>query len=54
VQTGDSADLQHAVSAAAVSDTFVSDDPRIRKLLSRVPFDSFEVVDLPGFLKRLA
>jgi len=54
VQIGDSADLQHAVSAAAVSETFVSDDPRIRKLLSRIPLDSFEVVDLPGFLKRLA
>jgi hypothetical protein len=54
VQSGDAADLQHAVSAAAVSKTFVSDDARIRRLLSRVPFDSFETTDLPRFLQKLA
>jgi hypothetical protein len=54
VQIGDAADVQHAVSAAAVSETFVSDDARIRKLLSRVPLDSFEATDLPGFLQKLA
>jgi hypothetical protein len=53
VQIGDAADVQHAVSAAAVSETFVSDDARIRKLLSRVPLDSFEATDLPGFLQKL-
>jgi len=50
---GDSADLLHAASAAAVADVFVTDDQRLRQALARVPFDGFEVIDLPGFLARL-
>jgi hypothetical protein len=52
-QRGDLADLHHAASAAAVADTFVTDDQRLLQTLSRVPFEGFEVIDLPGFLARL-
>lgn len=50
---GDLVDLHHAASAAAVADTFVTDDQRLRQALSRVPLEGFEVIDLPGFLTRL-
>jgi hypothetical protein len=46
----DSRDLQHAVSAAAVAQTFVTNDKRLRDSLSRIPIDGFTVIDLQGFL----
>lgn len=51
---GDASDVLHAVSAAAVADTFVTDDKRLATALARVPLDGFEVLDLPVFLQRLA
>ncbi|MGO9266003.1 MAG: hypothetical protein ACLQBA_14180 [Candidatus Binataceae bacterium] len=50
---GDSIDLLHAVSAAAVAETFVTDDAQLRRLLERVPLDNFAVVDLSTFLKTI-
>lgn len=49
----DSFDLCHVPCAAAVADTFVTNDARLRQALSRVPLDGLEVMDLPGFLARL-
>ncbi|HKV54674.1 MAG TPA: hypothetical protein VJN94_08510 [Candidatus Binataceae bacterium] len=49
-----SAALHHAVSAAAVAPTFVTDDADTHQLLARVPVDGFDIVSLPDFLKRLA
>ena len=49
----DSFDLGHVPCAAAVADTFVTNDARLREALSRVPLDGFEVIDLPQFLARL-
>jgi hypothetical protein len=49
----DSIDLLHAVSAAAVADIFVTDDARLRKLLTRVPLENFQVIGLPAFLSSL-
>jgi hypothetical protein len=49
---GDSVDMLHAVSAAAVADTFVTDDAALRRTVARVPLDNFEVLDLPTFLQR--
>jgi hypothetical protein len=49
----DPIDLLHAVSAAAVADTFVTEDKRLRTALARVPLDGFDVLDLPSFLQRL-
>ncbi len=51
---GDSIDLLHAVSAAAVAETFVTDDAQLRRLLERVPLDNFKVIDLPAFLREIA
>lgn len=51
---GDLIDLHHAASAAAVADTFVTDDARLRRALTLVPFEKFEVLDLPQFLRRFA
>jgi hypothetical protein len=50
---GDSTELLHAVSAAAVADTFVTGDQGLRQALARVPIDGFATTDLPGFLTRL-
>jgi hypothetical protein len=44
----------HAVSAAAVADTFVSGDAHLRELLMRTPLDGFGVRSLPDFLAQLA
>jgi hypothetical protein len=52
-QPDGSRNLQHAVSAAAVADAFVTDDARLRTVLSRVPMEGFEVTDLQGFLARV-
>ena len=49
----DSLDLGHVPCAAAVADTFVTNNARLREALSRVPLDGFEVIDLPQFLARL-
>jgi hypothetical protein len=46
-------DLRHVPCAAAVADTFVTDDRNLRQALSRVPLDNFEVIDLPDFLARV-
>jgi hypothetical protein len=46
-------DLRHVPCAAAVADTFVTEDRNLREALSRVPLDNFEVVDLPDFLARV-
>jgi len=47
-------DLGHVPCAAAVADTFVTNNARLREALSRVPLEGFEVIDLPAFLARLA
>ncbi len=46
-------DLFHAVAGAAATDTIVTPDSRLRRLLSRVPLDGLEVLDLPTFLRRV-
>ena len=46
------AGFHHAVSAAAVAETFVTGDPRLRAIVSRIPADGFTVMSLPDFLKR--
>jgi hypothetical protein len=51
---GDSIDMLHTVSAAAVAETFVTDDATLRRLVARVPLEGFEVLDLPGFLQRVS
>jgi hypothetical protein len=45
--------FHHVVAAAAVAETFVTDDKELRALLSRVPMEGFEVTDLQGFLARV-
>ena len=45
--------FHHVVAAAAVAETFVTDDKELRTLLSRVPMEGLEVTDLPGFLGRV-
>ena len=50
---GDSRELLHAVSAAAVAATLVTDDARLRRILARVPLANFEVIDLPTFLLKI-
>lgn len=50
----DSHDFAHVPCAAAVADTFVTNDARVREVLSCVPLDGLEVVDLPEFLARMA
>jgi hypothetical protein len=44
----------HAVSAAAVADTFVTGDAHLRELLMRMPLEGFGVRSLPDFLVHLA
>lgn len=51
---GDSIDLHHAVSAAGVAETFVTEDRQLRRILARVPIEDFEILDLPAFLQRVA
>jgi len=51
---GDSREPLHAVSAAAVAATFVTDDAQLRRVLSRVPLDNFKVIDLPAFLREIS
>ncbi len=46
--------LHHPVSAAAVAETFVSDDTATRELVGHAPIDGFNVTGLPDFLKRLS
>ena len=48
---GESIDLHHALCAAAVADTFVTDDEQLRRILSRVPLDHLAIADLPTFLQ---
>jgi hypothetical protein len=50
---GDSAELHHAVSAAAVADTFVTVDKGLRQALARVPIEGFATTDLPGLIAGL-
>jgi hypothetical protein len=50
----DSRDLLHAASAAAVAETFVTDDAQLRRIVARVPLEDFEVLDLPTFLQRVS
>jgi hypothetical protein len=45
--------LRHVPCAAAVADTFVTNDKQLAEALARVPLERFEVIDLPGFLARL-
>lgn len=51
--TGASRELPHAVSAAAVAETFVTDDAHLREIVARVPLDKFEVIGLSAFLSSL-
>jgi len=51
---GDSKDLLHAALAAAVAETFVTDDATLRRIVARVPLDNFEVLDLPTFLQQVS
>jgi hypothetical protein len=48
----DSGDLIHAACAAAVAETFVTDDAELRRIIGRVPLEKFELTDLPDFLAR--
>jgi hypothetical protein len=52
VERGDSRDMQHAVLASAVK-TFVTDDPRLALVMTRMPLPDFEVINLPTLLGRL-
>jgi hypothetical protein len=49
-----SVSLHHAVSAAAVAETFVSEPLANRDLLARVPMEGLSLTSLPEFLKRLS
>ena len=51
---GASIDLRHAVSAAAVAKTLVTEDSQLRRILAPVPIDDFEVADLRTFLQTVA
>jgi hypothetical protein len=54
VATGvDSSTTHHAVSAAAVAQTYVSDSAANRELLTRLPIEGLSVTSLPEFLSRL-
>jgi hypothetical protein len=44
--------LHHAVSAAAVAETYVTENAAIRKFLLRLPVQGLDVTSLPEFLKR--
>jgi hypothetical protein len=46
--------LHHAVSAAAVAETFVSETLASRDLLARVPMTGLSLATLPEFLKRVS
>ena len=46
--------LHHAVSAAAVAETFVSETLASRDLLARVAIEGLSLTSLPEFLKRLS
>jgi hypothetical protein len=46
-------DLCHVPCAAAVADQFVTDDSRLRQALTRVPLGNLEIIDLPGFLRKI-
>jgi hypothetical protein len=50
---GASAEVHHAVSAAAVADTFVTVDKHLRQALARVPIEGFATTDLPGLIAGL-
>jgi hypothetical protein len=53
-RSSNSIDVRHAVSAAAVAKTLVTEDGQLRRVLERVPVDDFEVVDLRTFLQTVA
>jgi hypothetical protein len=46
--------IHHAVSAAAVAETYVSDESANRKLLEHLPIEGLTVSGLSEFLKRLS
>jgi hypothetical protein len=48
------AGFHHAVSAAAVAESFVTGDARMGPIVARIPADGFSVLDLSAFLKTLA
>ncbi len=52
VERGDSRDMQHAVLASGTR-TFVTDDPRLGRVLTRILIPDFEVINLPTLLSRL-
>jgi hypothetical protein len=47
-------DVHHPIAAAAVAETFVTDDVRLRVSPARVPMRDFAVMNLQEFLQRLA
>jgi len=47
-------EIHHAVSAAAVAETYVSAAPSGREFISRLPMNGFNVITLPEFLKNLS
>ena len=49
----DLTDVHHAVAAAAVAQTYVSDSAANRDLLARLPVSGLDLTSLPEFLKRL-
>ena len=49
-----SATLHHAISAAAVAETFVTETPAIRELLPRVAMEGLSLANLPEFLQCLS
>jgi len=46
--------LHHAVSAAAVAGTFVSETLGSRELLARIPMQGLSLANLPEFLNRFS
>lgn len=50
--SGDSRDILHAIAASG-ADVFVTNDKRLRAVLSRVPVEGFQVMDLRAFIRSL-
>jgi hypothetical protein len=49
-----SSTLHHPVSAAAVAETYVTDNAANRELLARLPIEGLNVITLPEFLKAVS
>jgi len=52
IERGDSRDMHHAVLATATG-TFVTHDNRFSKVLTRIPVDDFEIIDIHTLLDQV-